>query len=444
MDGIKNRDETDIDCGGIKCPKCEDMQTCKDNCDCISEICKKNVCIPAESCEDNIKNQDETDVDCGGNKCPKCEDEKICHEDCDCLSRECKNNTCAPTCIPRCKNNGICISYNNCSCPTGFSGPTCEVQSVGLCHDNETLGTTPILLITFENGSAQYSTNTPARFNFLTTYTQRFEPVTNDGAFSFINSIPDDFGGAWHTNATDHTEDEGGYMFLVNADYEPGHFYNGRVNHLCVGLRYEFSVYLANVCKPTDRIEPNVRFEVRSPTIGNQLLAQLSSGPIPVTNHLSWNKYGLSFTAPSSSVVLLMISDAPGGKGNDIVIDDIALRVCSHEGTGFCPSYLSTVSPSTVKTAASTATTPVPSTSHSQNFVCPREDIANTGCKGPKDCLYPNPQNCNTFIQCVPQPDGSGNPVVMPCAPSNPPLEWNDNKKECDYPGQGTCPRQSL
>jgi hypothetical protein len=49
----------------------------------------------AESCKDNIKNQDETDIDCGGNKCPKCEDEKICHEDCDCLSRECKNNTCA-------------------------------------------------------------------------------------------------------------------------------------------------------------------------------------------------------------------------------------------------------------------------------------------------------------------------------------------------------------
>ena len=48
----------------------------------------------AESCKDNIKNQDETDVDCGGNKCPKCEDEKICNENCDCLSRECKNYTC--------------------------------------------------------------------------------------------------------------------------------------------------------------------------------------------------------------------------------------------------------------------------------------------------------------------------------------------------------------
>ncbi|CAF1344744.1 unnamed protein product, partial [Adineta steineri] len=95
MDGIKNRDETDLDCGGIKCPKCEDTQTCKGDCDCISEICKNNVCIPAESCKDDIKNQDETDIDCGGNKCPKCEDEKICDEDCDCLSRECKNNTCA-------------------------------------------------------------------------------------------------------------------------------------------------------------------------------------------------------------------------------------------------------------------------------------------------------------------------------------------------------------
>jgi hypothetical protein len=42
--------------------------------------------------------------------------------------------------------------------------------------------------------------------------------------------------------------------------------------------------------------------------------------------------------APSSSVNLLMISNAPGGIGNDIVIDDIALRVCAHKGSGFCPS----------------------------------------------------------------------------------------------------------
>ncbi len=211
-------------------------------------------------------------------------------------------------------------------------------ESVGLCHDNETLGNTPILLINFGNGSTQFSRAEPENFSFRTTYEQRFRPTVEDGHFGFLNSVYNHNNGAWHTNAVDHTGNNGGYMLLVNADFQPGQFYNGIVRNLCVGLRYEFSVYLANVLTSPDGIKPNVRFEVRSPTIGNQLLAQLRSGEIPVQNSLKWDKYGLSFIAPSSTVVLLMISDAPGGRGNDIVIDDIALRVCSHEGTGFCPS----------------------------------------------------------------------------------------------------------
>ncbi|CAG2176816.1 unnamed protein product, partial [Oppiella nova] len=74
-------------------------------------------------------------------------------------------------------------------------------------------------------------------------------------------------------------------------------------------------------------------------------------------------------------------------------------------------------------------------------FVCPEEDIANTGCKGPKDCLYPNPENCQTFIQCTVNADNkTGTPVVMPCPAG---LEWNDNIKRCDYPESSTCPKGS-
>ncbi|CAF1412356.1 unnamed protein product [Adineta steineri] len=333
IDRIKNEDETDIDCGGSRCPKCNNIMNCNDDSDCISSYCKNKKCNPIETCDDKMKNQDETDIDCGGSKCPKCQDTKICNQASDCTSNFCNNK-----CVPACKNNGTCVSENNCTCSSGFSGPTCEVQSVGLCTDTETISSNPILLITFGRGSAQYSRSKPTNFNFSTTYKQQFEPKTNDGMFSFINSIHNDFLGTWHTGAKDHTGDQGGYMFLVNADYQPGQFYNGTVKNLCVGLRYEFSVYLANVCNGADRIEPNVRFEVRSLTNGNQLLAQLRSGNIPVTKNLTWKKYGLSFTAPTSSVVLLMISDARGGSGNDIVIDDIGLRVCSHKGTGFCPS----------------------------------------------------------------------------------------------------------
>ncbi|CAF0736939.1 unnamed protein product [Adineta steineri] len=75
------------------------------------------------------------------------------------------------------------------------------------------------------------------------------------------------------------------------------------------------------------------------------------------------------------------------------------------------------------------------------DFVCPEEDIAETQCLGPKDCLYPNPQDCNSYIQCTVNADQvTGTPVVMPCQPNNPPLQWNDDTKECDYPENSTCP----
>jgi hypothetical protein len=310
-DHIKNEGETDVDCGGIKCPKCEHMKSCKSNCDCISGVCKNNECVPPFSCTDDIKNQDETDVDCGGIKCPRCEDKKTCKSNCDCIGGVCTNNKC---------------------------GGSNDLRPDGLCSADDLSSRKPILLITFGRGSSQYSFTTPKRLGFTTTYKQRFEPNTDDGYFSFINSIHDDFAGSWHTGATDHTGNEGGYMFLVNADQQPGKFYNGTVNNLCVGQRYEFSVYLANICKPNKvPIKPNVLFQVRT-TVKNELLAELSSGNVAEYNTLTWEKYGLSFIAKSSSVVLLMISNAPGGMGNDLALDDIALRVCGQTGSGFCPS----------------------------------------------------------------------------------------------------------
>jgi hypothetical protein len=146
--------------------------------------------------------------------------------------------------------------------------------------------------------------------------------------FSFINSVHDDFQGSWHTGAKDHTGDQNGYMFLVNADYTPDEFYHGKIDNLIIGKRYEFSVYLANLLIPTG-IQPNVRFEVRTPLPENRLLAQVSTGNIAGTPQMTWNKYGLSFRAPTTSVTLLMISQAPGGYGNDIAIDDITFRVCA-------------------------------------------------------------------------------------------------------------------
>ncbi len=115
---------------------------------------------------------------------------------------------------------------------------------------------------------------------------------------------------------------------------------------------------------------------------------------------------------------------------NNLVYNDTQ-KQCDWPFNTICVVYPAT-------TAAPTELTTPPS---DDDFVCPRDDIANTRCLGPKDCLYPNPANCKSFIQCVPQPDGSGNPVVMPCPAG---LEWNDNKKECDWPSSSTCPKTPL
>ncbi|CAO3608999.1 unnamed protein product [Cunninghamella echinulata] len=69
--------------------------------------------------------------------------------------------------------------------------------------------------------------------------------------------------------------------------------------------------------------------------------------------------------------------------------------------------------------------------------LCSEEDIAATGCLGPNDCTYPHPDRCDQFIVCEVNADGvTGRPIIRDC-PSG--LEWNDNKKVCDWPSESTC-----
>ena len=43
-DEIKNQDETDVDCGGLICSKCDHMKVCKIELDCASGVCASNIC----------------------------------------------------------------------------------------------------------------------------------------------------------------------------------------------------------------------------------------------------------------------------------------------------------------------------------------------------------------------------------------------------------------
>ena len=190
-------------------------------------------------------------------------------------------------------------------------------------------------MVTFGSGLATFSSATPANFSFTTTYVQLFTNPISDDYFAFINAVPN-MVGAWHTGAIDHTpNDIGGYMFLANADPNPGQFYKETVNNLCIGERYEFSAYLTNIVKPLGLAKPNVLFQIRTPS-DNTLIGQLGTGDIPEYSSMTWVKYGISFVAMNTSVVIIMISNTANPMGNDMAIDDIAFRICSNASSAAC------------------------------------------------------------------------------------------------------------
>lgn len=106
-DGVMNADETDVDCGGGGAPKCDTDRKCKAPGDCASGVCLdkgSGLVCQAPSPTDGAKNGDETDVDCGGAKAPKCAVDKGCAADSDCESDTCSY---AKKCVafPSCKGN---------------------------------------------------------------------------------------------------------------------------------------------------------------------------------------------------------------------------------------------------------------------------------------------------------------------------------------------------
>jgi hypothetical protein len=98
--GVWDPGETDPtfypDCGGDKCPACQDGAACEVNSDCESGNCMGFRCMPASGdvCFDGLLNGEESDIDCGG-ECPKkCDVGQACGENADCDSNNCVDGTC--------------------------------------------------------------------------------------------------------------------------------------------------------------------------------------------------------------------------------------------------------------------------------------------------------------------------------------------------------------
>lgn len=204
------------------------------------------------------------------------------------------------------------------------------IEIIGLCTDSHITTSKTVFLITFGNGSAQYSSKAPADYNFTTHYFQNMNNPWSLGMFAFLNSVPSVYFG-WHGGALDHTiDDSGGYMLFVDVDKKGDYIFNYKINNLCVGLSYEFSAYFANPIKKGINMNlPNILLEVRALKEDGELIATTSTGNLSEHDIMTWSKHGVSFIAHSSIVVLRMISNTAGLIGNDVVIDDIELLISS-------------------------------------------------------------------------------------------------------------------
>lgn len=116
-DGVRNGDETDLDCGG-SCRSCTDGAMCDVDADCVGS-CDSGTCV---SCMDMAMNGMETDVDCGGPACGGCADTAMCVANDDCTSRRCEGTSCT-SCVDGLQNGGEiavdCGGSDCMGCPTG-------------------------------------------------------------------------------------------------------------------------------------------------------------------------------------------------------------------------------------------------------------------------------------------------------------------------------------
>jgi gliding motility-associated-like protein len=182
----------------------------------------------------------------------------------------------------------------------------------------------PVVNITFGSGS-----NPGPSLGSNTNYTYVTDGCPNDGYYTVANVINSCYGDTWHSTR-DHTGDPNGYMMVVNASYNPGDFLVKKVDGLCPNTTYEFAAWIYNLLQSFacggKGIKPNITFKIESPT--GQVLQSYSTGDIP--ENLGWKQYGFFFstTVDINSVVLRMTNNAPGGCGNDLLLDDITFRAC--------------------------------------------------------------------------------------------------------------------
>ena len=159
-------------------------------------------------------------------------------------------------------------------------------------------------------------------------------PGNGDKVFSVWDIVGDHTGAANNAagNAPTVRNSNGGYLLAVNATYTPAIVFTTNISGLTANSIYTVSFWIRNICPACGNdpatgssttgsgVNPNIAINLN----GNNYY---SSGDIPYTGQ--WVQKSFTFQNGSSSTATLDIkNNAPGGGGNDWVLDDISMTQC--------------------------------------------------------------------------------------------------------------------
>ncbi len=220
-------------------------------------------------------------------------------------------------------------------------------------HDSTQLTIAPGYIWTpFASGAPQDGQFNVANNSSVNLSTNKFQAYNNSAlrVFGWWDIIGD------HTNAVNQDSGNlavpygtnGGYMAVVNAAYGINNAVQKTIGGLCTDTYYEFTSWFKNICPgcscdtvgrgatsaqfknylvgPKNRddsagVTPDLTFQVDG-------VDYYTTGSIPYNKR--WMKKGFLFRtgASQSTATLTIRNNAPGGGGNDWVMDDINLSTC--------------------------------------------------------------------------------------------------------------------
>ena len=159
-------------------------------------------------------------------------------------------------------------------------------------------------------------------------------PATNDKVFGVWDILGDHTGAANTATGNSPTvkNRSGGYLLAVNATYTPAIVFTTTISGLVANSIYTISLWIRNIC-PKCGNDPATGSSTNTSGVNPNLAINLngmnyySSGDITYTGQ--WVQKSFTFQNGNSTTATLDVrNNAPGGGGNDWVLDDITMTQC--------------------------------------------------------------------------------------------------------------------